>query len=105
MEEGGALGFYAIEALAYIEEPALRAPLVAMVLLFLLLNVAVVGILFVYEVARIMFLDVAEVSGRGGFTSPTAVSCVRREANRRRCSTSVSRGLQANRCCWSRWRF
>ena len=66
MEEGGALGFYAIEALAYIEEPALRAPLVAMVLLFLLLNVAVVGILFVYEVARIMFLDVAEVSGRGG---------------------------------------
>lgn len=66
MEEGGALGFYAIEALSYIEEPALRAPLVAMVLLFLLLNVAVVGVLFVYEVARIMFLDVAEVSGRGG---------------------------------------
>ncbi len=66
MEEGGALGFYAIEALSYVEEPALRAPLVAMVLLFLLLNVAVVGVLFVYEVARIMFLDVAEVSGRGG---------------------------------------
>lgn len=66
MEEGGALGFYAIEALSFIEEPALRAPLVAMVLLFLLLNVAVVGVLFVYEVARIMFLDVAEVSGRGG---------------------------------------
>ena len=66
MEEGGALGFYAIEALSYVEEPALRAPLVAMILLFLLLNVAVVGVLFVYEVARIMFLDVAEVSGRGG---------------------------------------
>ena len=36
------------------------------VLLFLLLNVAVIGFLFVYEVARILFLDVQDVSGKGG---------------------------------------
>ena len=34
--------------------------------MFLLLNVALVGFLFVYEVARILFLDVQDVSGRGG---------------------------------------
>ena len=37
-----------------------------MVLLFLLLNVALIGFLFVYEVARILFLDIADVSGKGG---------------------------------------
>ena len=37
-----------------------------MVLLFLLLNVALIGFLFVYEVARILFLDVQDVSGKGG---------------------------------------
>lgn len=66
MEEGGLLGFWLIEALSGIDDAAIRAPLVACVLLFLLLNVAIVGLLFVYEVARIMFLDLAEVSGRGG---------------------------------------
>jgi hypothetical protein len=66
MEEGGLLGFWMIEALSGIDDAAIRAPLVACVLLFLLLNVAIVGLLFVYEVARIMFLDLAEVSGRGG---------------------------------------
>ena len=40
--------------------------MVKMVLLFLLLNVALVGFLFVYEVARILFLDVQDVSGKGG---------------------------------------
>ena len=66
MEEGGFLGFWMIEGLSGIDDAAIRAPLVACVLLFLLLNVAIVGLLFVYEVARIMFLDLAEVSGRGG---------------------------------------
>ena len=66
MEEGGVLGFYAIELFANISEPGIRVPLVTIVLLFLLLNVAIVGFLFVYEVARILFLDIADVSGKGG---------------------------------------
>ena len=66
MEEGGVLGFYAIELFSFISEPGIRVPLVTIVLLFLLLNVAIVGFLFVYEVARILFLDIADVSGKGG---------------------------------------
>ena len=66
MEEGGIVGFYAIELFSNISEPGIRVPLVTMVLLFLLLNVAVVGFLFVYEVARILFLDIADVAGKGG---------------------------------------
>ena len=66
MEEGGVLGFFAIELFSNISEAGIRVPLVTIVLLFLLLNVAVVGFLFVYEVARILFLDVADVSGKGG---------------------------------------
>ena len=66
MEEGGVLGFYAIELFSHISESGIRVPLVTMVLLFLLLNVAVIGFLFVYEVARILFLDIADVSGKGG---------------------------------------
>ena len=66
MEEGGILGFYTIELFSHISESGIRVPLVTIVLLFLLLNVAIVGFLFVYEVARILFLDVADVSGKGG---------------------------------------
>jgi len=66
MEEGGVLGFYAIELFSNISEPGIRVPLVTLVLLFLLLNVAIIGFLFVYEVARILFLDIADVSGKGG---------------------------------------
>lgn len=66
MEEGGVIGFYAIELFSFISEPGIRVPLVTIVLLFLLLNVAIVGFLFVYEVARILFLDIADVSGKGG---------------------------------------
>ena len=40
-------------------------PIVTTLLLFLLLNVAAIGFLFVYEVARILFLDIQDVSGRG----------------------------------------
>ena len=54
MEEGGVMGFYAIELFSFISEPGIRVPLVTIVLLFLLLNVAIVGFLFVYEVARIL---------------------------------------------------
>jgi len=66
MEEGGIIGFYTIELFSHISESGIRVPLVTIVLLFLLLNVAIVGFLFVYEVARILFLDVADVSGKGG---------------------------------------
>ncbi len=66
MEEGGILGFFLIELFSNIPDPGLRVPLVTSILLFLLLNVALVGFLFVYEVARILFLDVQDVSGRGG---------------------------------------
>lgn len=66
MEEGGMLGFFLIELFSNIPDPGLRVPLVTSILLFLLLNVALVGFLFVYEVARILFLDVQDVSGRGG---------------------------------------
>ena len=66
MEEGGILGFYAIELFSNIPEAGIRVPLITLVLLFLLLNVAIVGFLFVYEVARILFLDIADVSGKGG---------------------------------------
>ena len=64
MEEGGLLGFLLIELFSYIPEANIRIPLVTFVLLFLLLNVALIGFLFVYEVAKILFLDVSDVSGR-----------------------------------------
>ena len=66
MEEGGILGFALIELFAYIHAEGIRVPMVNMVLLFLLMNVALIGFLFVYEVARILFLDVQDVSGKGG---------------------------------------
>ena len=66
MEEGGFLGFYAIELFANIAESGIRIPLVTAVLLFLLLNVAIVGIAFVYEVARILFLGLGDIAGKGG---------------------------------------
>ncbi|MBT60104.1 MAG: hypothetical protein CMA63_00945 [Euryarchaeota archaeon] len=68
MEEGGLLGFGLIELFSFIPQPGIRVPIVTFVLLFLLLNVAVIGFLFVYEVARILFLDVQAVSGKGGIT-------------------------------------
>ena len=66
MEEGGVLGFGLIELFSFIPIDGIRVPIVSMVLLFLLLNVAIIGFLFVYEVARILFLDVQDVSGAGG---------------------------------------
>lgn len=66
MEEGGLLGFWLIELFAFIPEEGIRIPMVTSVLMFLLLNVAIVGFLFVYEVARILFLDIQDVAGRGG---------------------------------------
>ncbi len=68
MEEGGILGFSLIELFSFIPDDGIRIPMVTMVLLFLLLNVALIGFLFVYEVARILFLDVQDVSGKGGIT-------------------------------------
>ena len=65
MEEGGVIGFFAIELFSFIEEPGIRVPLVSLTLMFLLFNVAIVGFLFVYEVARILFLDIEDVAGYG----------------------------------------
>ena len=66
MEEGGLLGFGLIELFSHIPQAGIRVPIVTSLLLFLLLNVAVIGFLFVYEVARILFLDIQDVSGVGG---------------------------------------
>ena len=66
MEEGGLLGFALIELFSNIPQAGIRVPIVTTLLLFLLLNVAAIGFLFVYEVARILFLDVQDVSGVGG---------------------------------------
>ena len=66
MEEGGLLGFALIELFSNIPQAGIRVPIVTSLLLFLLLNVAAIGFLFVYEVARILFLDVQDVSGVGG---------------------------------------
>ena len=56
MEEGGIIGFLAIELFSFIPIEEIRMPLVTSVLLFLLLNVALIGVAFVYDVARILFL-------------------------------------------------
>jgi len=66
MEEGGLLGFGLIELFSFIPQYGIRFPMVQFLLMFLLLNVALIGFLFVYEVARILFLDVQDVSGKGG---------------------------------------
>ncbi len=66
MEEGGILGYYAIELFSKIEIDFIRKPLVSAVLMFLILNIAVVGIAFVFEVARTMFLAVSHISGSAG---------------------------------------
>ena len=66
MEEGGLLGFGLIELFSHIPQAGIRVPIVTSLLLFLLLNVAAIGFLFVYEVARILFLDIQDVSGVGG---------------------------------------
>lgn len=66
MEEGGLLGFALIELFSNIPQAGIRVPIVTSLLLFLLLNVAAIGFLFVYEVARILFLDIQDVSGVGG---------------------------------------
>ena len=66
MEEGGLLGFGLIELFSHIPQAGIRVPIVTTLLLFLLLNVAAIGFLFVYEVARILFLDIQDVSGWGG---------------------------------------
>ena len=66
MEEGGFSGFGLIELFSHIPQAGIRVPIVTTLLLFLLLNVAAIGFLFVCEVARILFLDIQDVSGRGG---------------------------------------
>ena len=55
MEEGGLLGFYAIELFSKIEIDIIRKPLVSAVLLFLILNIAVVGIAFVLRLRELCF--------------------------------------------------
>ncbi len=66
MEEGGLLGFAAIELFSFIPIEEIRMPLVTSILLFLLLNIALIGVAFVYDVARILFLGISDVGGKGG---------------------------------------
>ena len=66
MEEGGLIGFIAIELFSYISVEEIRMPMVSAVLLFLLLNVAIIGIAFVFDVAKILFLGISDIGGRGG---------------------------------------
>ena len=66
MEEGGLIGFIAIELFSYIPVDEIRIPMVTAVLLFLLLNVAVIGIAFVFDVAKILFLGISDICGKGG---------------------------------------
>ncbi|MBT6973147.1 MAG: hypothetical protein HOA04_08620 [Euryarchaeota archaeon] len=64
--EGGIIGYYFIEMSWYIDDFTIRNFATVLVILFLLLNVTIVGIAFVYEVARLMFLGASHISGRGG---------------------------------------
>lgn len=64
--EGGIIGFGMVELSYYIQDIHIRQALVAMVVIFLVLNVTIIGIAFVYEVARLLFLGIASISGRGG---------------------------------------
>ena len=59
-------------------------PMVNMVVLFLLMNVALIGFLFVYEVARILFFDVQDVSGRGGIKLADSRLLEQRELNKQK---------------------
>ena len=51
---------------SHIPQAGIRVPIVLTLLLFLLLNVAAIGFLFVYEVARILFLDIKMFQDWGG---------------------------------------
>jgi len=64
--EGGLIGYYFVELSWYIDDFTIRNLATAAVVIFLLLNVTIVGIAFVYEVARLMFLGAAHISGSGG---------------------------------------
>jgi len=64
--EGGLIGYYFVELSWYIDDFTIRNIATAAVIIFLLLNVTIVGIAFVYEVARLMFLGAAHISGVGG---------------------------------------
>ena len=64
--EGGIIGYYFVEVSWYINDYTIRNLATALVVIFLLLNVTIVGIAFVYEVARLMFLGASHISGSGG---------------------------------------
>ena len=66
MGEGGVLGFYFVEFSVYIQDYDLREFLTGTVVLFLLMNVTIMGLAFVYEVARLLFLGISQIAGRGG---------------------------------------
>ena len=64
--EGGVIGFYVAEAAWYIANFELRQFAIAAVVIFLFLNVTIIGIAFIYEVIRLLFLGAADICGRGG---------------------------------------
>ncbi len=70
MQEGGIFGFWVIEFAARIPGPDIfwaRGVLAGLLVAYLILNVTIIGVAFVYEVARLMFLGVGKIGGTGSF--------------------------------------
>ncbi len=74
MGEGGVIGFYFVEMSVYIQNYDLREFMTGAVVLFLLMNVTIMGLAFVYEVARLLFLGISQIAGRGGLALADARS-------------------------------
>ena len=82
--EGGVIGFYVTEASWYITNIEIRQLAIAAVVLFLLLNVTIIGIAFIYEVIRLLFLGAADICGRGGiiFADPRTLRSEKSQQSR-----------------------
>jgi len=84
LSEGGIFGFYATELLAFVPHITIRQFAIAAVVLFLLLNVTIIGIAFIYEVIRLLFLGAADICGRFGivFADPRTLRSEKSQQSR-----------------------
>lgn len=64
--QGGFLGFWSIELFSRIPDVFVASFLAELTVLFLILNVTVMGLAFVYEMVRMQFLGLAQIGGFGG---------------------------------------
>ena len=64
--QGGFLGFWSIELFSRIPDAFVASFLTELTVLFLILNVTVMGLAFVYEMVRMQFLGLAQIGGFGG---------------------------------------